>query len=190
MKNQPWSVLRFTGSRTWDSKTHKSNTAVVDSGWVAGVPTVKFQLAATHYISVGSAVVLKGSVNYDGTYKALAGTATDVIYVPASYVAETLTTTDTFKLTLAPGQAFEWGGFRLELNAAVTTAANLTVALDAGAGATYDTRLYTKAMATVQYISYNITDAPLPFDKLDELDFAWANADNLTYGLEVLWRRA
>lgn len=191
-KNQPWDILRFTGSRTWNSKTHKVTTAVVDSGFRQGIPTVKFQLAANHYISVGSAVVLGGvSTYYKGTYKALAGTATDLIYVPAKYIAEQLTTTATFKLTLAPGHAFEFGGFKLKLNTAATTASeNLTITVDAGALATvYDYQLYKQDMNTIQYLNWNIQDEPEPFEKDDELDFAWANVDNGTYGLEVYWRR-
>lgn len=190
MVNKPWDILRFTGSQTWNGKTHHNTTAVVDSGFRQGIPTVKFTTAATHYISVGSAVVLDGSTNYDGTYKALTGTATTVIYVPARYVAETPTNAATFKLTLAPGHAFEFGGFKLKLSAAVTTAADLTITVDAGALATvYDYQLYKQAMAALTYLNWNIQDNPEPFDKDDELDFAWANADNLTYGLEVYWRR-
>ncbi len=191
-KNQPWDILRFTGSQgTWNDKTHKVTTNVVDSGFRNGIPTVKFQLAATHYISVGSAVVLGGvSVNYKGTYKALTGTATDVIYVPAKYVAEELTTTATFKLTLAPGHAFEFGGFRLTLDSAAATASeNLTIKVDAEAGDVYDHILYSQDMNTIKNLTWNIQDEPEPFDKGDELDFAWANGDDAVYALEIFWRR-
>ena len=192
-KNQPWDILHFTGSRTWNSKVHKTTTDVVDSGFRQGIPTVKFQLSAAHYISVGSAVVLGGvSQYYKGTYKALAGTATDLIYVPAKYIAEELTSTATFKLTLAPGHAFEFGGFRLKLSAVGGTAAEaLTITVDAGHAATvYDYQLYREpSMETIQFLNWNIQDNPEPFEKDDELDFAWANVANVTYGLEIFHRR-
>lgn len=189
-KNQPWDILKFTGSQTWNSKTFHATTAVADAGIIGGLPAVKFTAAATHYISVGSAVVVKGSTNYDGTYRALNGTAAALIYVPARYVVETPGTGATFKLTLAPGHAFEFGGFKLKLNTTVTTAADLTITVDAGRAATvYDYQLYKQPMATIQFLNWNIQNEPEPFEWNDELDFAWANADNLTYGLEVYWRR-
>lgn len=190
-KLQPWDILRFTGSRTWNSKVHKTTTDVVDSGFRQGIPTVKFQLSATHYISVGSAVVLGGvSTYYKGTYKALTGTATDVIYVPAKYIAEELTSTATFKITLAPGHAFEFGGFRLTLNTAAATASELlTITVDAKAGSVYDHIVYSQDMNTIKNLDYNIQLDPESFDKGDELDFAWANADNRIYALEIFSRR-
>ncbi len=189
-KNQPWDILRFTGSQTWNGKTNHATTAPADGGYVGRDPVVKFTLAATHYISVGSMITIKGTNNYDGTHQCMAGTATVYIYIPANYVAETLGTGDTFKLTLAPGHAFEFGGFKLKLNTAVSTAGDLTITVDAGHAATvYDYQLYKQAMDTIQYLNWNIQDEPEPFEKDDELTFAWANADNLTYGLEVYWRR-
>ena len=32
MKNQPWNILRFRGTGSWDSITHKSATDVIDNG--------------------------------------------------------------------------------------------------------------------------------------------------------------
>ncbi len=191
-KNQPWDILRFTGSQgTWNDKTHENTTAVEDSGFRKGIPTVKFTTTATHYISVGSAVVVKGSTNYDGTYKALAGTASALIYVPARYVAETPTNATTFKLTLAPGHAFEFGGFRLTLDAAAATASeNLTITVDAEAAVdVYDHILYSQDMNTIKNLTWNIQDEPELFDKGDELICAWANGDDAVYALELFWRR-
>ena len=190
MSNKMWDIVRFTGSQTWNGKTNHATTDPADGGYVGRDPVVKFTLAATHYISVGSMITIDGTKNYDGTHQCVTGTATTLIYIPHRYVAEDLDNTTTFKLTLAPKQAFEFGGFKLKLNTAVTTAANMTITVDAGHAATvYDYQLYLQAMATIQYLNWNIQDNPEPFDKNDELDFAWANADNLTYGLDVYWRR-
>ena len=189
-RNQPWDILRFTGADSWDGITNHASTAPADGGLIANHPSVYFTTAAAHGLAVGSMITIDGTVNYDGTHQCVAGTTASVIYILANYVAETLGTGDTFKLTLAPKQAFEFGGFKLKLNTGVTTAANMTITVDAGHAATvYDYQLYLQAMATIQYLNWNIQDNPEPFDKNDELDFAWANADNLTYGLDVYWRR-
>ncbi len=187
-KNQPWDILRFTGSQTWNDKT-LSATAVTAS-WIKGVPAVKLTAAADHYLSVGSMITIDGTVNYDGTHQLLAGTADALLYIPHKHVAETTATADTVKLTLAPGHAFEFGGFKLKLNTAVSTAGDLTITVAAGHAATvYDYQLYKQAMDTIQFLNWNIQDEPEPFEKDDELTFAWPNADNLTYGLEAYWRR-
>ena len=191
-KNQPWDILRFTGSEaTWNDKTHKGTTDVENAGIIGGLPAVYFTTAAAHYISVGSAVVLGGvSTYYKGTYKALSGSATDKIYVPARFVDEELTTTATFKLTLAPGHAFEFGGFRLTLDTAATTASELlTITVDAQAGDVYDHILYSQDMNTIKDLDWNIQLDPESFDKGDELDFAWANGDDGVYALEIFSRR-
>ncbi len=189
-KNQPWDILRFTGSQTWNGKTNHTTTDVADGDHVGRDPAVKFTLAATHYISVGSMITINGTKNYDGTHQCVAGTASALIYIPHRYVAEDLDNNTTFKLTLAPKQSFEFGGFKLKLNTAVSTAGDLTITVDAGHAATvYDYQLYKQAMDTIQYLNWNIQDEPESFEKDDELTFAWANADNLTYGLEVYWRR-
>ena len=190
-KNQPWDILRFTGADSWDGITNHASTAPADGGLIANHPSVYFTTAAAHGLAVGSMITIDGTVNYDGTHQCVAGTTASVIYILANYVAETLGTGDTFKLTLAPKQAFEFGGFRLKLSAVGGTASeNLTITVDAGALATvYDYLLYSQDMETVQYLEWDIKDNPMPFDKLDELDFAWVNLANVTYGLEVYWRR-
>ena len=201
---QPWNILRFTGTRTINSITNKATTAVVDAGYVNGEKAVYFQTAATHYLTAGSAITIGGATTkYKGTYKTLAGTATDKIYIPHRYEAETLTTTTTFKVTLAPKVPFEFGGFRLHLSAQATTAESLTITLDAGAGAVYDHLLFTYSMNTTTdmilippttLIKDSIAVAnwgasvSMEFQKDDELDFAWGNTNTKTYGLEVLWR--
>lgn len=192
MTNKPWDILRFTGSRTWNGKTNHNTTNPAADGFVGRDPVVKFTLAAAHYLSVGSMITIDGTKNYDGTHQCVAGTANALVYIPHRYIAETVTNSTTFKLTLAPKQAFEFGGFKLKLSAVGGTAGEpLTITVDAGHAATvYDYQLYKEpSMETIQFLNWNIQDNPEPFDKNDELDFAWANVANVTYGLEVYWRR-
>jgi hypothetical protein len=72
---------------------------------------------------------------------------------------------------------------RLHLSAA-GGAGNLTVTLDANAGAAYDTVLLTQDMTLVTDLLWQPT-LPIPYDKGDKIAIAWANGSSRTYGLEV-----
>lgn len=88
--------------------------------------------------------------------------------------------------TVAPGVSWQLLEVRLKLNLA-GGAGNLTATMDAGAGPTYDTNIITEDMTTV--LSYVFQpDFPMEFDAGDELDFAWANANGRTYGLEIKFK--
>jgi glycerol-3-phosphate acyltransferase PlsY len=85
--------------------------------------------------------------------------------------------------TLAPGRAFQLTEVRLHLSGA-GGATNLTATVDANAGAAYDLNIITQDMtAVVNYIWQ--PDFPMHFDSGDEIDFAFSNGNNRTYGLEV-----
>lgn len=203
-EEQPWNVTRFKGTGSWDGIT-LSAAAVVD-GWLnRSTKKVKLTCAANHNLTAGSAITINGTDNYDGTWLTLSGTAAKLIYIDAAYVAETTATGDTCKFTIAPGHPWELGGFRITLNASSATSENLTVTVDSGAGSVYDHRLLAYDMDTVQYLAwyppmiliddsspvanYNSGFVPIEFGKDDEVDFAWANSNSKTYGLEVFWRR-
>ena len=93
--------------------------------------------------------------------------------------------------TLAAGEAFQLLEVRVHLNTASATAENLTITMDAGIGGTaYDTVLLTKGMNTVKdYIWCPSPEEPRYFSATDELDFAWANSNSRTWGLEVTWQK-
>ena len=91
--------------------------------------------------------------------------------------------------TLAAGEAFELKEVRIHLNTASATVENLTITLDSGIGGTaYDSVPWTDGMNTVKDYSW-IPDKELHFTATDELDFAWANSDSRTWGLEVIWKK-
>ena len=198
--NQPWEVLRFKGTGSWDSIAGGDDKAVVDNGTFPY--TVKLETGANHNLTIGSHITIAGTTNYNGTFEVLALSATKYIYIAHKYIEEDITTSATFKLTLAPGVPFEFGGFRLHLGSG-GAAASLTVTLDSGAGSVYDTILFTYAMSALTNLiwlppnivisagaavaNYHGGFVPYQFDKDDEIDFAYANTQ--TYGLEVLWRR-
>ena len=86
--------------------------------------------------------------------------------------------------TLAPGAAFRLLEVRLKINTAGTTSEAFTITMDAGDGAAYDALLLTQNTKVPA-----ITDLVVPFgdgyefEVDDELDAAWPNTENRTYGL-------
>lgn len=85
--------------------------------------------------------------------------------------------------SIDPGKAGQLHEFRIHLNAA-GGAGDLTITLDAAAGAAYDTVLMTQDMTLVTDLVWQ-PDMPLYFDNGDKLVIAWANGSGRTYGLEV-----
>lgn len=69
---------------------------------------------------------------------------------------------------------------------AVGGAGNFTITVDAQAGATYDVVLLTQDMTSTADILW-IPERPVILQNGDNLVFAYANANNRAYGLEVVW---
>ena len=88
--------------------------------------------------------------------------------------------------TLAPGVAWQLESVRIHLSAA-GGAGNFTATLDHGTGAAYDLVILTQDMTTVTNYIWT-AERPLEFNADTEIDFAWANANTRTYGLEVIWK--
>ena len=89
--------------------------------------------------------------------------------------------------TLAPGVPFQLLEVRAKFSA--STAVNLTITLDANAGAAYDAVLYTADFsAGVTSWAYRFdAEELMTFGPGDEIDFAWADAAK-TVGLQVVYR--
>lgn len=85
--------------------------------------------------------------------------------------------------TVNPGKAGQLHEFRIHLSAA-GGAGDLTITLDANAGAAYDVVLLTEDMTTLTDLVWQ-PDLPLQFDSGDKFVIAWANASTRTYGLEL-----
>ena len=85
--------------------------------------------------------------------------------------------------SIDPGKTGQLHELRIHLNAA-GGAGNLTVTLDANAGAAYDAVLLTQDMTLVTDLLWQ-PEQPVYFDKGDKIVVAWANAGTKTYGLEV-----
>jgi hypothetical protein len=88
--------------------------------------------------------------------------------------------------TLAPGVAWQLEEIRIHLSAA-GGAGDFTATLDHGTGTAYNCVMYTKDMTSITNHVYHF-QRPEEFDAATEMDFAWANSNSRTYGLEVVWK--
>jgi len=77
---------------------------------------------------------------------------------------------------------------RLHLSAA-GGAGDFTVTQDSALGASYDTVLLTQDMTATTDVYQTYKPGEAIFDNNDKLVFAYPNANNRTYGLEVLYRQ-
>jgi len=87
--------------------------------------------------------------------------------------------------SLAPTIHFQLNEVRIHLNGA-GGAGDLTISLDAQAGAEYDVVLLTQDMTAVVDIIL-LPVQPHDFVVGDVLKITWANAGGKTYGLDVVW---
>jgi hypothetical protein len=89
--------------------------------------------------------------------------------------------------TVAPGYPWQLHEIRVHFDAGGAATA-LTATMDAGAGAVYDTVIYSNSMSGVSDL-IKTYDPPLMFaHPSDELDIAYANGSSAAYGIEVLYR--
>ena len=99
------------------------------------------------------------------------------------YTDRATNTTGAIALTVSPILPWQLEEIKIHLSAA-GGAGNLTVTLDANAGAAYDAIILTQDMTTIIDLVYT-PERQLQFDASDKLVIAWANASNRTYGVEV-----
>ncbi len=88
--------------------------------------------------------------------------------------------------TLAPGTAWQLEEIRIHLSA-VGGAGDLTATLEHRIGAAFDLVLLTQDMTAVTDFIWHL-ERPMEFGPDDKLDFAWANINTRTYGLEVIFK--
>ena len=93
-------------------------------------------------------------------------------------------TSGAIALVVDPAAAFKLVSLSLHFNTAPTTSENLTVTLDSGQGAAYDTVLYKRdpsvGSLTDLYVEFGDN---FVFASDDHLDVAYANTDARTYGI-------
>ena len=98
-------------------------------------------------------------------------------------------TTGAIALATNPSGIFRLLSATLTLSAAPTSSESLTITLDAGDGATYDTLLFTQDL-----LVGSIADLIVPFgegyefEADDDIDVAYTNDENNTYGVRVVYQ--
>ena len=157
-----------------------ANTDAVDK--TNGV--VNLTTAAAHGLLAGSAVLIEGSVNYDGFHKILAVPETDEIDISAKYIAEELAGTETVKIALVVKQDYKFLGFRLKIAIAPGQADIMTITIDSARGAAFDTVIYSADLDTITSLEYINPNVDLPFAQGDILRVAWPNVANRSFGIE------
>jgi hypothetical protein len=90
--------------------------------------------------------------------------------------------------SLTPTQPLLLICVKLHLDIAGGTSENFTVTINSESGAAYDTLLFSQDMETVTDILW-IPEQPIPILNYDVLDFAYANTNNRTWGLEIITKR-
>ena len=89
-------------------------------------------------------------------------------------------------LTVPASATYQLVSVTMHADAAATTSENLTITLNANAGAAYDTLLYSldlSAASTVDLVWY--PDEPLLLEGGDAVDVAFTNTDTDTYGVQI-----
>lgn len=151
-----------------------------------GSDSVKI-LCTGHGLPVGAVIFIAGTTNYNG-YHTLTAVGTDDFTFVATYVAETIANTDTLSHRLLPGELFRMVEIRLHLSSASAQADDLTITLDSGEDAVYDCIFITNDMNGLADYAYSWGKAlSHNFKATDAIIFAWANKDNRTWGLEVVY---
>ncbi|KKK77871.1 hypothetical protein LCGC14_2849230 [marine sediment metagenome] len=91
-------------------------------------------------------------------------------------------------LTFTPTKPIVLCCVKLHLSAVGgTPAENFTVTVDSATSALYDVVLFSQDMNALSSLLW-VPDQPIPIVNNDEIDFAWANANTLDYGLEMIYR--
>lgn len=88
--------------------------------------------------------------------------------------------------TLAPNRTFRLLEVRIHLSDAATQE-TFTITLDSNEGTAYDLEFDSQPMSGIADHVYRPAH-PAIFMKGDELDFAWANTDARTFGLEIIYQ--
>lgn len=181
--NELVETLNVSGSGALN--TTLTASAAVDNG----DGTVKLGVAADLF-DAGSMLLIEGTDNYDGI-RTVRSVSAGFINIEANFIAETTTTAQTVKVGLKIGHPFELKKFEIHLSSTPTTSENLTLNIDANAGANYDTNVLTKDFSTLPVSSLIwVPTGDLIYEDADDmLRVAWSNSDSRDFGLKLQYRR-
>ena len=89
-------------------------------------------------------------------------------------------------LTVPAGQTYQLVSVTCNLNAESTTSENVTITLNAHAGAAYDLLLYTLDLSVGDTTDLLWQpDEPVYLEGGDAVDVAWFNTERRTYGVQI-----
>jgi hypothetical protein len=138
----------------------------------------------------GNLVQVYGTVNYDGLRKIVA-VGTNTLDIMANFVAETPGGSE----TLAPGFKFnhrvELLSCSLHLSASDSKTENFTIDVVSARGAAWNINILTAAMSGLTNLMENFGNSSVINNIIepgDRITCAFANADNLTWGLTLRTR--
>jgi len=187
-----WDESKFVVEKQYWSGTKKingtvDNAAVVDNG----DGTVQIPITA-HGMSEGNFIILAGTTNYNGVHE-IVSLDTDYINITATYAAENLAGTETYKncFQINPNiQDYQILEIRLTLSAVGGAAEAYSIDLDSAQGAAWDVQLDTEAnMTAVQYSIWKAWTERRYFNGGDIITFSYANTNSKTWGIELIYRR-
>ncbi len=91
-----------------------------------------------------------------------------------------------FVLQWGPGLLWTVHQVRVHLNGPCTFVENLTLFINSGTAAVYDTMILRQPMLGISDIVYT-PDAPMHLGRDDELDMDYGNTDGLIHGVEIVF---
>jgi len=106
----------------------------------------------------------------------------------SSATGEATNIAHTMQITTINTDYIEIISVRLHLSGA-GGANNFTMTQDSALGAAYDTLCYSQDMTLVTDIYYLYSPGEAIFDNNDKIIFAWTNGNQVTWGLEILYRQ-
>ena len=83
---------------------------------------------------------------------------------------------------------FELESFRLHLGAG-GAATDLTITIDSGVNAVYDTVLLTQAMSAITDVDKRWSPTPKLTNELDKIVIAYTNGGAATWGMEITYKK-
>lgn len=157
-----------------------------------GVPTHRYlglstdtkPTKATHDTPAGSTFYEYDTgimyITYDGTNWVVKGEQ------PIASIATA--TTGAIAKAVNPGAKFRLLRMEWNVDTAGTTSESLTITVDAGDGAAYDTIIYSRNTSVGSPTDLVVVFGEgYEFEADDHLDIAWPNTENRTYGLRILY---
>jgi len=89
--------------------------------------------------------------------------------------------------SLTPDKPIELVCVKLHLDVAGGAAENFTITINSETDAVYDTVIFSQDMNTATDVFW-LPEQPIPIVNNDVIDFAYANSNSRTWGLEVIYR--